>query len=225
MRVLVAEDKPRMARLLQRAFQTEGYAVSLAFDGDQALAMGMAGGLDVMVLDVMLPRRDGFDVIQNLRAAKQTVPTIMVTARDTMSDVVRGLDAGADDYLTKPFALDVLLARVRALSRRGVPTYPADLRFEDLSLDRRTHQLRRGDRVASLTRIEYLLLETLMRRAGCIVPRDALVEAGWGGGAEVSDGTLYVFIRSLRVKIAQAGELQLLHTARGIGYTMRTEAP
>ena len=108
-----------MARLLQRAFQSEGYAVSLAFDGDQALAMGMAGGLDVMVLDVMLPRRDGFNVIQNLRAAKQTVPTIMVTARDAMSDVVRGLDAGADDYLTKPFALDVLLARVRALSRRG----------------------------------------------------------------------------------------------------------
>jgi len=225
MRVLVAEDKPRMARLLQRAFQTEGYAVSLAFDGDQALAMGMAGGLDVMVLDVMLPRRDGFDVIQNLRAAKQTVPTIMVTARDAMSDVVRGLDAGADDYLTKPFSLDVLLARVRALSRRGVPTYPADLRFEDLSLDRRTHELRRGARVAPLTRTEYLLLEMLMRRAGCIVPRDALVEAGWGGGAEVSDGTLYVFIRSLRLKIAQQGELQLLHTARGIGYTMRTEAP
>jgi len=177
------------------------------------------------VLDVMLPRRDGFDVIQNLRAAKQTVPTIMVTARDAMSDVVRGLDAGADDYLTKPFSLDVLLARVRALSRRGVPTYPADLRFEDLSLDRRTHELRRGARVAPLTRTEYLLLEMLMRRAGCIVPRDALVEAGWGGGAEVSDGTLYVFIRSLRLKIAQQGELQLLHTARGIGYTMRTEAP
>ncbi len=214
-----------MARLLQRAFQGEGYAVSLAFDGDQALAMGMAGGLDVMVLDVMLPLRDGFNVIQNLRAAKQTVPTIMVTARDAMSDVVRGLDAGADDYLTKPFALDVLLARVRALSRRGPATYPADLRFEDLSLDRRSHELHRGGRVTSLTRIEYLLLELLMRRAGCIVPREALVEAGWGGGAEVGDGTLYVFIRSLRLKIAQAGELPLLHTARGIGYTLRTEAP
>jgi DNA-binding response OmpR family regulator len=225
MRVLVAEDKPRMARLLQRALLTEGYAVSLAYDGEQALAMGMDGGLDVIVLDVMLPRRDGFNVIQNLRAAKQTVPTIMVTARDDMCDIVRGLDAGADDYLTKPFALDVLLARVRALSRRGVATYPADLRFEDLSLDSRTHQLRRGARVAALTRTEYLLFEALMRRAGCIVPRDTLVEAGWGGGAEVSDGTLYVFIRSLRVKIAPEGERQLLHTARGIGYTIRTEAP
>jgi DNA-binding response OmpR family regulator len=142
-----------------------------------------------------------------------------------MADVVRGLDAGADDYLTKPFALDVLLARVRALSRRGAATYPADLRFEDLTLDSRTHELRRGSRVADLTRTEYLLLETLMRRAGCIVPRDALVEAGWGGGAEVGDGTLYVFIRSLRVKITQGSERQLLHTARGVGYTIRTEAP
>ena len=117
MRVLVAEDKPRMARFLQRALQSEGYAVDLAFDGEQALSMGLSGGLDLMVLDVMLPRRDGFDVIRNLRAAKQMLPTIMVTARDAMSDIVRGLDLGADDYITKPFALDVLLARVRALMR------------------------------------------------------------------------------------------------------------
>lgn len=147
-----------MARLLQRTLQSEGYAVSLAYDGEQALTMGMAGGLDVLVLDVMLPLRDGFEVIRNLRAAKQTVPTIMVTARDGMADVVRGLDAGADDYLTKPFALDILVARVRALSRRGAATYPADLRFEDLTLDSRTHELHRGGRVATLTRTEYLLL-------------------------------------------------------------------
>src|SRR5215467_7159098 len=128
MRVLVAEDKPRMARLLRRALESEGYTVALAFDGEQALSMGMSGGLDVIVLDVMLPRRDGFDVIRNLRASKQTVPTIMVTARDTMADIVRGLDLGADDYLTKPFALDVFLARVRALSRRCPATYPSELR-------------------------------------------------------------------------------------------------
>jgi DNA-binding response OmpR family regulator len=224
MRVLVAEDKPRMARLLQRALQSEGYAVTLAFDGDQALSMGLSGGVDVMVLDVMLPYRDGFDVIKSLRAAKQTIPTIMVTARDTMADVVRGLDSGADDYLTKPFALDILLARVRALSRRGPATYAADLTFEDLRLNSRTHELQRQERVAALTRTEYALLEVLMRRAGCIVPRESLVEAGWGGDAEVSDGTLYVFIRSLRAKIAHPGERQLLHTARGIGYTLRTEA-
>ena len=225
MRVLVAEDKPRMARFLQRALQREGYSVELAFDGEQALSMGLSGGLDLMVLDVMLPRRDGFDVIRHLRAAKQMLPTIMVTARDTMADVVRGLDLGADDYLTKPFALDVLLARVRALTRRGPLAYPLDLKFEDLVLNSRTHELRRGTRTAPLTRTEYALLETLVRRAGCIVPRDVLVEAGWGGGAEVGESTLYVFVRALRTKIAPPGECQLLHTVRGVGYTLRTEAP
>jgi len=213
-----------MARFLQRALQSEGYAVELAFDGEQALSMGLSGGLDLMVLDVMLPRLDGFDVIRNLRAAKQMLPTIMVTARDAMSDIVRGLDLGADDYLTKPFALDVLLARVRALTRRGPTAYPQDLQFEDLVLDSRTHELRRGGRSVSLTRTEYALLETLMRRAGCIVSRDALVDAGWGGGAEVNEGTLYVFVRGLRAKIAVGSEPQLLHTARGVGYTLRTDA-
>jgi DNA-binding response OmpR family regulator len=222
MRVLVAEDKPRMARLLQRTLQNEGYSVVQASDGEEALNIGISGGLDVIVLDVMLPGRDGFDVIRNLRAAKSMVPTIMVTARDAMSDIVRGLDSGADDYLTKPFALDVLLARVRALSRRGPAAYPADLQFRDLVLKARTHEIQRGDRVLPLTRTEYGILEVMIRRAGCVVPRDVLVEAGWGGGAEVSDNTLYVFIRSLRSKIG--GEPQLLHTVRGVGYSLRAEA-
>lgn len=186
--------------------------------------MGLSGGLDLMVLDVMLPRRDGFDVIRNLRAAKQTLPTIMVTARDALSDIVHGLDSGADDYLTKPFALDVLLARVRALTRRGPTAYQPDLQYEDLSLISRTHELERGGRTVSLTRTEFALLETLIRRAGCIVPRDVLIEAGWGS-ADVGEGTLYVFIRSLRAKITLPGERPLLHTARGVGYTLRAEAP
>ncbi|MEI9971140.1 MAG: response regulator transcription factor [Ignavibacteriota bacterium] len=211
-----------MARLLQRTLQNEGYTVELAFDGEEALNIGISGGLDVIVLDVMLPRRDGFDVMRNLRAAKSMVPTIMVTARDAMSDIVRGLDSGADDYLTKPFALDVLLARIRALSRRGPATYPADLQFQDLVLNTRTHEMQRGDRVLPLTRTEYGILEVMMRRAGCVVPRDVLVEAGWGGGAEVSDNTLYVFIRSLRSKIGN--EPQLLHTVRGVGYSLRVES-
>jgi DNA-binding response OmpR family regulator len=210
-----------MARLLQRTLQNEGYSVALAFDGEEALSIGISGGLDVIVLDVMLPGRDGFDVIRNLRAAKSMVPTIMVTARDAMSDIVRGLDSGADDYLTKPFALDVLLARIRALSRRGPAAYPADLQFQDLVLKTRTHEMQRGDRVLPLTRTEYGILEVMIRRAGCVVPRDVLVEAGWGGGAEVSDNTLYVFIRSLRNKIGC--EPQLLHTVRGVGYSLRAE--
>jgi DNA-binding response OmpR family regulator len=210
-----------MARLLQRTLQNEGYSVTLAFDGEEALNIGLSGGLDLIVLDVMLPRRDGFDVIRNLRAAKSMAPTIMVTARDAMSDIVRGLDSGADDYLTKPFALDVLLARIRALSRRGPAAYPADLQFQDLLLRKRTHELQRGERVMPLTRTEFSILELMMRRAGCVVPRDALVEAGWGGGAEVSDNTLYVFIRSLRSKIGNRP--QLLHTVRGVGYSLRVE--
>jgi DNA-binding response OmpR family regulator len=224
MRVLIAEDRPRMAGLLQRALQREGYFVSVACDGEQALTMGMLGGLDLLVLDVMLPGRDGFDVIKHLRAAKQMVPTIMVTARDSMSDMVRGLDLGADDYLTKPFALDVLLARVRALARRGPAVYPDDLQFEDVILNRRTRELQRGNRRAALTRIEFALLEVLMRRAGSIAPREVLAEAGWGGG-DVSDSTLYVFIGALRSKLTGPGEAQLLHTVRGIGYTLRSEAP
>ena len=223
MRVLIAEDKPRMAGLLERALQREGYSVSVAYDGERALTMGMSGGLDMMILDVMLPGRDGFDVIKHLRAAKQMVPTIMLTARDSMSDIVRGLDSGADDYLTKPFALDVLLARLRALARRGPVSYPDDLQFADMFLNRRSHEIQRGGRRVALTRTEYGLLEVLMRRAGSIVPRDVLVQAGWGGDAEVSDSTLYVFIRGLRLKLAGPGESQLLHTVRGIGYTLRTE--
>jgi DNA-binding response OmpR family regulator len=225
MRVLVAEDKPRMARFLQRALQSEGYSVELAFDGEQALSMGLSGGVDLMVLDVMLPNRDGLDVIRSLRAAKQIMPTLILSARDTRCDIVRGLDAGADDYLTKPFAVDEMLARVRALTRRVSAPYASDLRFDDLVLNNRTHELERAGRATPLTPTEYALLETLIRRAGCIVPRDALVEAGWGGGAEVGEGTLYVFVRALRAKIALPGERQLLHTVRGVGYTLRAEAP
>ncbi len=225
MRVLIAEDKPRMASMLRRALEREGYLVSVAHDGEQALSMGMLGGLDAMILDVMLPYRDGFDVIHTLREAKQMIPTIIVSARDAMSDIVRGLDLGADDYLTKPFPLAILLARVRALTRRGPAVYDEDLRFEDAALDRRTHELRRGERRVTLTRTEFALLEILMRRAGAIVPHQALVDAGWGGGAEVSDSTLYVFVRSLRAKLSTAEEPQLLHTVRGVGYTLRGDAP
>lgn len=214
-----------MARILQRALLSDGHSVALASDGDQALAMGLCDGLDVIVLDVMLPLRDGFDVIRNLRAANRNTPTIMVTARDSMADMVRGLDLGADDYLAKPFALDVLLARVRALHRRNPVTYPPDLEFEDLRLKVRTHELERGSRIAALTRTEYALLEILMRRAGSIVPKSILAEAGWGGETDVSDSTLYVFMRSLRSRIAVNGERQLLHTIRGIGYTLRIDAP
>jgi DNA-binding response OmpR family regulator len=221
MRVLVVEDRPRMARLFERALISEGHTVVLAFDGEQALTYGRSPDLDVILLDVMLPVMDGFAVIRTLRAEHLTTPTIMVTARDAMADVVRGLDLGADDYLTKPFSLDVLLARIRAVSRRGPALQPNNLQFQDLKLNHRTRELERNGRTTSLTRTEFALLEKLMRNGGSIVPRDVLVEAGWGMGAEVNDSTLYVFIRALRHKIAVEDEAQLLHTARGVGYTLR----
>ena len=218
MKVLLVEDKPRMADLLARALHREGHSVLVAYDGQEALDIGRSADCDIILLDVMLPRVDGFTVIKTLRAEKYFTPTIIVSARDAMNDIVRGLDLGADDYLTKPFALDVLLARIRAVARRGSADAPVELRFDDLVLNPATHELQRGHVVSTLTRTEFALMELLLRRAGKIVPRDALIEAGWGMGAEVNEGTLYVFIRGLRTKI---GEPQLLHTARGIGYTLR----
>jgi DNA-binding response OmpR family regulator len=222
MRVLVVEDKQRMAQLLETALRAENHTVLLAFNGEEALNLAKSEDLDLILLDVMLPRMDGFAVIKHMRAANIMTPTIMVTARDAMADIVRGLDLGADDYLTKPFALDVLLARVRAVARRGPLTNSSDIEFEDLKLSADTHTLQRGSRTTSLTRTEFALLKTLLRRPGAIVSKDALVEAGWGIDSDVNDGTLYVFMRALRAKIAQPGERQLLHNERGVGYTVRT---
>ena len=222
MRILVVDDKQRMAQLLETALTGEGHTVLLAFNGEEALHLAKSEELDLILLDVMLPRMDGFTVMQRMRAANLMTPTIMVTARDAMADIVRGLDLGADDYLTKPFALDVLLARVRAVARRGPVTNPSDVEFEDLKLNGQTYTLQRGTRTAALTRTEFALLKTLLRRPGSIVSKDALVEAGWGINSDVNDGTLYVFMRALRAKIAQPGETQLLHNARGVGYSVRT---
>ncbi len=219
----MAEDKPRMAESLGRALHREGHSVLFAYDGEQALAMGRDSQCDVILLDVMLPLIDGFTVIKTLRAEHKTTPTIILSARDAMSDIVKGLDCGADDYLTKPFALDVLLARIRAVARRSPITSPVDLSYEGLVLDSRTRELRRGSRTASLTRTEFALVEVLMRRAGSIVMRDSLIEAGWGLSSDVNESTLYVFIRALRAKIAVGAETQLLHTARGVGYTLRPQ--
>jgi DNA-binding response OmpR family regulator len=171
----------------------------------------------------MLPRLDGFTVLRMLREGKNNLPTIIVSARDAMADVVRGLDLGADDYLTKPFALDVLLARIRAVARRNPISSPVNLTYGDLVLDSSRHELHRGSRTVSLTRTEFALLDLLMRRSGAIVSRESLIEAGWGHNSDVNENTLYVFIRSLRTKIAQDEEAQLLHTARGIGYTLRCQ--
>jgi DNA-binding response OmpR family regulator len=224
MQVLIAEDKRSLAGHLGRALEGEGYRVTLAFDGEEALRLGRTGRFDLMILDIMLPRLDGFSVIRKLREGRMQTQTIILSARDSMPDIVRGLDAGADDYLTKPFALNVLLARLRAASRRVVERPAAELRCSDLVLRPGTCELLRGTRVAPLTRTEYALLESLMRRAGSIVPHSVLIDEGWGLDAEVGYDSLYVFIRSLRSKITHPGESELLHTARGVGYSLRGTA-
>jgi DNA-binding response OmpR family regulator len=219
MRILVAEDKPAMANLLTRTLRRAGHSVQVAYDGQEALNLGRCGDNDVILLDLMLPRLDGFAVIRTLRAERMCTPTLILSARDAMSDIVLGLDAGADDYLTKPFALEVLLARIRALSRRIPVSVPSNLVVGDMVLNTSTHTLHRNGRASSLTRTEFALMDLLMRRAGSIVTHDSLIEAGWGLGAEVNEGTLYVFMRMLRAKI---GETPLLHTVRSVGYSLRT---
>ncbi len=223
-RILIAEDRPNTADLLRRALETEGHCVQLAYDGYRALKLGMAADIDVILLDVMLPRLDGLSVLRRLREARLQTPVIIVSARDAGSDIVHGLDCGADDYLTKPFELNILLARVRAVARRAQAPQSKDLTFEDLRLNPGTYQMRRGDRTVSLTRTEYVLLETLIRRAGMVVPREVLIEEGWGMQSDVSDANLYFFVRSLRSKITQPGEAELLHTVRGVGYSIRSES-
>jgi len=223
MQVLIIEDKRSLAGHLGRALQGEGYSVTLAYDGEEGLRLGRSDRFDLMILDVMLPRMDGFTVIRKLREDRLKTQTIILSARDSMADVVHGLDAGADDYLTKPFALDVLLARMRAAARRVLPRAPQTLRFEDLIFRPHQFELERGGRVESLTRTECALLGVLMRRARNVVPHAALLEEGWSGAADVSCDSLYVFIRALRSKITHPGEVELLHTIRGVGYSLRSD--
>jgi DNA-binding response OmpR family regulator len=219
MRVLVVEDKPAMADLLTRTLRRDGHSVVVAYDGQEALELGRFGDCDIILLDLMLPRIDGFTIIRTLRAERRFTPTLIVSARDEMQDVVQALNLGADDYLIKPFALDILLARVRALCRRLPQSTMSNLVFEDVELDVSSHELHRNGSVSSLTCTEFALMELLMRRAGSIVSRAALIEAGWGNCEDVSESTLYVFISMLRTKI---GAPQYLHTVRNMGYVLRS---
>jgi two-component system copper resistance phosphate regulon response regulator CusR len=171
MRVLVVEDDQRVARLVERSLIEDGHAVMVAHDGAEGLDLARGDNFDALVLDVMLPRMDGFSILKALRSERRATPVLMLTARDTMQDTVNGLNLGADDYLTKPFHIDVLLARVRAVSRRGIVPQFTDLKVGDLILDRATHEVRCAGRALLLTHKEYILLELLMRRAGQMVPR------------------------------------------------------
>jgi DNA-binding response OmpR family regulator len=223
MQVLVVEDEPRMSELLRQGLEEEGHSVVLTGNGRDALAMAESHPFDAIVLDVMLPGLDGFSVAKRLRSARNQTPILMLTARDATTDIVEGLNLGADDYLVKPFSFEVLLARLRAVSRRGAIAQPPVLQVADLSLDPSAHEVARSGRRIVLTRTEYGLLELLMRRAGRVVTRENLIESVWGFDSNVRSNTLDAFIRLLRDKVEGDGEMSLIQTVRGVGYCLRAK--
>ena len=220
MRILLVEDEPKMARALRRGLEREGHSVDGAADGDDALSRALANEYDAVVLDVMLPRRDGFSVCREMRAAGRWAPVIMLTARDGVDDRIRGLDVGADDYLLKPFAFGELLARLRALQRRGPQERPAVLASGDLELDPAAHTVTRGGTRVDLSTREFALLEFLMRRSGEVVSRDRILEHVWdysfGGSSNVVD----VYVGYLRRKLEEPFGRPLIRTVRGVGYAL-----
>lgn len=221
MRVLIVEDEKKMAELLKRGLEEENHSVTLAYDGSAGLEMSELCEFDVVVLDIMLPAVDGFEVARRLRQNKNRTPILMLTARDAIPDIVKGLDVGADDYLTKPFAFEEFLARLRSVARRGSSPRPTRLQVADLVLDPATHQVLRGDQEIHLTPTEYRLLDVLVRRAGRVVPRGTLVEAVWGFDQDVEENTLDAFVRLLRTKVDRDFERKLIYTVRGVGYSIR----
>lgn len=224
MRILIVEDDRSMADLLQKGLEEEDHVVSLARDGAAALEFTESYQFDVIVLDWMLPGMEGTEVARRVRKSGNTTPILMLTARDAVPDVVKGLDAGADDYLTKPFSFAEFLARLRALARRpATASRGRRLEIGDLALDPSTHRVFRGRHELHLTATEYRLLEFLMRRAGGVASRRAIVEAVWGLNAEVEENTLDAFVRLLRTKVDHGHKQRLIQTVRGFGYCVRPE--
>lgn len=221
MRILIVEDEPTLARTLGRCMREEGYVDDIACDGEEGLAFAETAAYDLIILDLMLPRLDGMEMIRRLRNKRILTPVLMLTARDTIADKVRGLDAGADDYLTKPFALDELLARVRALLRRESLTKSTLLQVRDLVMDTVAHKVHRGDREISLTNKEYALLEYLMRNSNRVLSRPQIAEHVWGYDFSGLSNVVDVYIRYLRRKIDDDFEPKLLQTIRGHGYCLR----
>ncbi|GAP10029.1 two component transcriptional regulator, winged helix family [Bellilinea caldifistulae] len=221
-RILIIEDDEAIVRVLRRSLAYEGYTVDAAFDGETGLALARDAHPDLVILDWMLPGMDGLEVCQRLRAGGN-VPILMLTAKDTVSDRVQGLDAGADDYMVKPFQLEELLARVRALLRRTQPERVPVLNFADLVLDTSTRQAMRKGRTISLTAKEYDLLELFMRHPRQVLTREMIFDRVWGYDFGGESNVLDVYIRYLRQKLESEGESRLIHTVRGVGYVLRED--
>jgi DNA-binding response OmpR family regulator len=223
-RVLVVEDRREVLEVLQRTLRDNGYDVVTAMDGESALTMALDSRPDVMILDIGLPRKNGLEVSRELRSRGVTAPVLMLTARDTVGDKIEGFEAGADDYLSKPFDYDELLARVRALLRRASLRADATLlRVGDLTIDPLTREVKRGDRQVALTQKEYALLEYLVRHAGMPVSREQIAEHVWKQEFDPSTNIVDVYINYLRKKIDHESERNLVHTVRGTGYMLKAD--
>ncbi|MBV8163090.1 MAG: response regulator transcription factor [Candidatus Eremiobacteraeota bacterium] len=221
MRLLIVEDDVRLCDVLRRGLMEQGHIVDDAHDGETGEHYAMGGDYDAIVIDIQLPRRDGLSVVRRLREAGMPTPTLILTSRDAPSDVIAGLDAGADDYLRKPFVFGELEARLRSITRRSGSQLPAlELRVHDLTLDLAARRVRRREREIELTRRELAFLEYFMRNANRIVTRRMLEDAMFDRESDVESNVVDVYVSRLRAKIATAGELQLLHTVRGVGYRL-----
>lgn len=223
MRILLVEDEPSAATMLAKGLREESYAVDVAADGETAQSQAFVNDYDLIILDIVLPGKDGFRVCRELRTNGLTVPVLMLTARDAVEDRVEGLDSGADDYLPKPFDFDELLARVRALLRRKPALYPEVISVGDLSVDTRARQVRRAGQRIDLTAKEYALLEYLARRAGEVVNRADIAEHVWDESYDPFSKVIEVFIQRLRRKVDEGHALKLIHTRRGEGYMLTTK--
>jgi heavy metal response regulator len=226
MRLLIVEDEPKVARFVERGLREEGYAVDVAVNGEAGLDLALVHEHDLVILDVMLPKMDGFDVLEALRAAKRPCKVLMLTARDSVQDRVRGLDGGADDYLVKPFAFAELLARVRALLRRsgGGEAEPATLRLADLVLDVKARKVTRAGRPVALSAREFAVLEHLLRHQGEVISRTRLSEQVWDQHFDSMTNVIDVTLYHLREKVDRGFSSPLIHTVRGVGYVLKNPA-
>jgi heavy metal response regulator len=221
MRILVVEDEKKVAAFIKRGLEEEGYTVDVAYDGGEGVQLAENTSYDLLIMDVMLPKKDGLTVVKELRQAGRSTPVLMLTARDTTDDIVAGLDAGSDDYLTKPFAFAELSARVRALVRRSVMERGAELVFADLRMDPVSHQVWRGEREIDLTAKEYGLLELLMRNPNTVLSRNTIAEQVWEHTFDTFTNIIDVYVNYLRKKIDKGFDRRLIHTGRGQGYVLR----
>ena len=221
MHILLVEDEKKVASFIQRGLEAEHYTVEVAHDGEAGLLRVLDGDYDLLILDIMLPKRDGLSVLHEVRRHKLSIPILLLTARDTVADKVAGLDHGADDYLTKPFAFEELLARVRALLRRGAPMPAPVLTLADLHLDFITHQVTRADKRIDLTAKEFALLEFFLRHPGRVLSRTLIAQHVWGVDFDTFTNVIDVYVNYLRKKIDTDFEPKLLHTVRGAGYVLK----